>query len=69
MNAVFFNCGCVLMVCLADTNLVLEARQEPLAVDWRGPCAGFFLRSHHWPKHMLMTQIGLNPKKAHEKTK
>lgn len=42
-------------VCVADTNLVLEAGREPLAGGWRGQCVGSFLHSHHWPKRMLMT--------------
>lgn len=34
------------IVCAADTNLVLEAGQEPSAGGWRGQCAGSFLHSH-----------------------
>ena len=51
---------CLHVVYVTETNLVLEAGQEPLAGGWRGQCAGSFLHSHHWRKHMLMTQTEFN---------
>lgn len=39
--------ACLNIVCAADTNLVLEAGQEPSAGGWRGQCARSFLHSHH----------------------
>ena len=51
---------CLRVVNVTETNLVLEAGQEPLAGGWWEQCGGSFLRSHHWRKRKLMTQAEFN---------
>ncbi len=51
-------CDCLHVVCVTETNLVLEAGRGPLAGGWRGQCGGSSLRSRHWRKRTLVTQTG-----------